>query len=584
MVLKKSNLLFLLLFSISHYLYSNTDTLPAKYLTTGELIDDTLSYNLPCVLNYNNLFKSSTAKSNRIIQRIDIDANQQLAQKIIVQNSAFQLFAKDTASDNTIRTEIFGIMPTRSSDLRKGKEMMCPNGDCYKVELYNYMFNNTKIGIVNIKTLAIVDSFFFPYSQPDIPPLLKEIAMEIACNSKEVIAALGFKPDSKSALMSDTKTSLNRSKCERSRHLCVAPTFVTGDKALWAIVDLTDFKVVGIRWTNIGTNLPNNTVTERQIQNEKLTECFCKVETSIAKNNWNLKYMLTSSDGLRISEVSFKKNPYIQSAKLVDWHVSYSNTDGFGYSDAVGCPFFSTAAVIAIESPKIIDMYRGNKKVGFALTQVFSSEGWPNACNYNYQQRYEFYDDGKMRVAVTSMGRGCGNNGTYRPVIRIAFAEDKSNFYSWKNDKWDLWKNETWAVQNDLTKYSKEGYLYKIRGKKSSFAIEPGNGQFKDGGRGDNAYTYITKSSPDKNEGEGDLITIGPCCNTDYQQGPEKFIDSPSEKIENSKLVFWYVPQLKNDDRPGNEYCWANSFLKDGVYSTFTYPCWAGPMIVPTKN
>ncbi len=575
----------ILLTFISVFIYANKcDTLPDATRYIGELVDDTSSRSLPSVVQYIGNMKSTTGNFIRIIQRIDIDENQKLAQKIILENTAFQSFGKDTGSDKTVRTEIFGITPTRSSDFRNGIESMCGSGECYKVELYNYVFNNTKIGIVNIKTGAILDSFYFPYSQPDIPPALKNIAMDIACNSKEVITALGYRPNPQSALMTDTKTSLNRSRCERSRHLCVAPTFVDGDKALWVIVDLTDFKVVGIRWTKVGVNLPTNTVTQRQIQNEKLTECFCKVETSIDKNNWNFKYMLTSSDGLKISEVSFKNNPYIQSAKLVDWHVSYSNTDGFGYSDAVGCPFFSTAAVIAIEPPKIVDLFFGTKKVGFALTQIFSSEGWPNACNYNYQQRYEFYNDGKMRVAVTSMGRGCGNNGTYRPVIRIAFADEKSNFFAWKKDKWDLWKNEAWVAQNDLTKYSKEGYQFKVKGKKSSFVIEPSRGQFKDGGRGDNAFAYITKSSPDKNEGENDLITIGPCCNTNYEQGPEKFIEPIPEPIENSKLVFWYVPQLKNDDRPGFEYCWANSFLKDGVYATITYPCWAGPMIIPTKN
>jgi hypothetical protein len=85
----------------------------------------------------------------------------------------------------------------------------------------------------------------------------------------------------------------------------------------------------------------------------------------------------------------------------------------------------------------------------------------------------------------------------------------------------------------------------------------------------------------DKDEGENDLVTIGPCCNTDYQQGPEKFIND--EAIENTNLVMWYVCQMKNDNTPGKEYCWAESYLDHGVYKTRVYPCLAGPLFVPMK-
>ena len=114
--------------------------------------------------------------------------------------------------------------------------------------------------------------------------------------------------------------------------------------------------------------------------------------------------------------------------------------------------------------------------------------------------------------------------------------------------------------------------------------MEPGKGQFKDGGRGDFSYVYVSKFSPAKDEGESDLVTIGPCCNTDYRQGPEKFIEPGAENIENSSMVIWYVAQMRNDDRKGNEYCWAENVLEDGVWRTKAYPCFAGPMFVPVKN
>jgi hypothetical protein len=114
--------------------------------------------------------------------------------------------------------------------------------------------------------------------------------------------------------------------------------------------------------------------------------------------------------------------------------------------------------------------------------------------------------------------------------------------------------------------------------------MEPGKGQFGDGGRGDNAYVYTTLNKPDVDEGESDMATIGPCCNTDYHQGPEKFIEPNPENIQNKKLVVWYVAQLKNDDTKGREYCWAESVLENGVYKTKIYPCFCGPMFIPVNQ
>jgi hypothetical protein len=383
--------------------------------------------------------------------------------------------------------------------------------------------------------------------------------------------------------MSGTKTALNNTRCERSRHLCVAPTFLKDGKALWTIVDLTDTRIVGMRWTQTGENDIAAPITERSLQDQSITECFCDTETSVEKNGWKMNYILTSSDGLRIADVSYKGNSVIESAKLVDWHVNYSNTEGFGYSDAVGCPYFSQAAVIAYSPPKVVDLVDNGKKVGWVLEQEFRSEQWPVPCNYNYVQRYEFYDDGRFRVAGASLGRGCGIDGTYRPVFRIDFSNQDYSFNQWKNNSWNTWEKEQWNLQDELTKYTPEGYLYKLDSDKGGYYMIPGNGQFGDGGRGDNSYTYVTLKTEGKDEGDSDLVTIGPCCNTDYRQGPEKFIEPNPEPIKKNKLVVWYVAQLKNDNRKGQEYCWAESYMKEGKIETKTYPCFFGPMFVPYK-
>jgi len=439
--------------------------------------------------------------------------------------------------------------------------------------------------LVDLQTKKLIAINSFAQSQPDIPERLKNLALRIAVNAPEVIKALGIKPEEKDALMASTKTALNKTRCERSMHLCVAPTFIKDDKALWAIVDLTDFKLVGIRWTMVGTNGAGERISERKLQFDKIMECNCKEKVSLEKNGWKFNYVITGSDGLRISEVYYQNKLVIQNAKLVDWHVSYSGTDGFGYSDAVGCPEYSQAAVVAVTEPQIKELEENGKTIGFVLEQSFQSEQWPQPCNYNYIQRYEFYNDGRWRAAAANLGRGCGNNGTYRPVTRIVFPAEQNNFAEWTNGNWSNWTVEKWQLQTEQTDYTKEGYQYRVADNSANgFYIIPGNGQFNDGGRGDNAYVYITKYHVDKDEGESDLVTIGPCCNIDYQQGPEKFMAPSADPIVNSRLVMWYVAQLKNDNTKGREYCWADNYIENGVYKTKSFPCLSGPLFVPIKK
>ena len=512
-----------------------------------------------------------------------LSSNQTLAQTIALSDVAFTKNTRDNKTNTPYRNEIFAVFAARESDLSNIKQTVNP-ADCYRIEMYNYPLNLTTIALVDIKQQKTITTFTQEQTQPEIPQHLKNLAIQIAINSPEVQDAYGIKPSEKDALMASTKTSLNRTRCERSRHLCVAPTFVKDGKALWAIVDLTDHKLVGVRWTNVGTTGPAAPmITERKLQDDKVTACFCEKETPLEKDGWKLNYMLTSSDGLRIAQVSFNGKPILQSAKLVDWHVSYSGTDGFGYSDAVGCPYFSQAAVIAFEPPKIMAIKddAGNF-TGFALEQIFKSEQWPTPCNYNYHQRFEFYKDGRFRVAAASIGRGCGNEGTYRPVFRIAFAAAQNNFAEWNGTNWNSWPMEKWQLQSATTAYAESKYQYQLTDNTGNgFLMQPANGKFGDGGRGDNAFVYVTENKATVDEGEADLVTIGPCCNTDYHQGPEKFIEPLPDNILNKKLVVWYVAQLKNDDAKGREYCWAESVLENGVYVTKAYPCFAGPMFVP---
>lgn len=501
------------------------------------------------------------------------------AEELALNFAPIRSIFKEKETGSPMLNEIFNIRKASYGELGKRTN---PEG-CYRVELYNYALNTTWILFADISASKIIKADSYRLMQPDLNPALSALATDIAINAPATAKALGFKPGETDAIMSATKTALNRTKCERSMHLCAAPTFIKGDKALWAIVDLTEMTLVGLRWTNVGNSGPSEPVTERQMRLEKVMKCNCRTPIHIKKGDWELDYALTGSDGLEISRVKFKGKPVLKSAKLVDFHVVYSNTDGFGYSDAIGCPAFSAAAVVAQEQAKVKEMSNSQGK-GFALEQIFVSEQWPTPCNYSYLQRFEFYENGSFRIGTGSLGRGCGSDGTYRPVTRIVFEGDQQEFKQFKNGNWSTWDKEQWALQNDLTEYYQNQFCYQLKTSAStSYLMAPGNGQFEHN-RGDFAYTYVTLHHPNLDEGDADLPTIGPCCNTNHEQGPEKFIGNKPEKINGSPLVLWYVSQLKNDGRKGNEYCWAESYLENGIYKTRTWPCISGPFFTPIQK
>jgi hypothetical protein len=534
------------------------------------------TYELPALQARATQVQAALAQPLPVLLLPGLDQVRSLAEQIAIRDPRFQedLFSPQ---GEPLRNEIFGVYPARDSDLTEAT-MRCAVSRCYRVEMYNYAYNLTTIAFVDVDNRLLVAVNKLPDAQPDIPPHLQQLALTIATNAPEVIAALGFRPQADLAVMENTKTALNRTLCQRSRHLCVAPTFVVGERALWAIVDLTDGALVGVRWTDLGqTN--GGPVTERSLQNDVVTAMYCERTTSFERDGWKLDYMLTSSDGLRVSNARYNDKPVLDSVKLVDWHVSYSINDGFGYSDAVGCPVFSQAAVVAFQGPTIEDIREGGQVAGFALRQKFWSDLWPLPCNYYYEQRFEFYTDGRFRIVAGNLGRGCGDAGMYRPVLRIALA-GKNTFANWNGSGWLDWTAEQWRLQSEGY-YTPEGYQYRILGGDGGYYVEPGQGQFDDGGRGDNAYVYATLHHANRDEGDSDLITIGPCCNEGYEQGPEKFITTPPESIADSEIVIWYVPQIKIDATRGREYCWADSTLVDGVYVAKTYPCYAGPMFVP---
>ena len=488
----------------------------------------------------------------------------------------------DSASGEPFLNELMTISKLRPSDVTPDIQQ-CKGGNCSRWELYNYAHNGTTIIIVDDKNSEVLKHAYYPLMQGEISEELGKLAMKIAVEDIRVIDAYGGIPDTSSVRMQATKTALNRTKCQRSNHLCVAPTFVKGNKALWVIVDLTDLEVVGIKWTEVGkVGMP---VTERSAQNDHIMECCCDMLEEVNLMGWNLSYSLTRSDGLKISDIKFNNEPIVRSIKTVDWHVSYSQTEGFGYSDAMGCPEFSQAAVIADQPAHIEFLLEEKDTIGFSIIQNYFSLGWPTPCSYNYRQEFKFFKDGSFRPTVGSLGRGCGNDGTYRPVTRISFYSTENQFCNSKDGELQTWDKESWMHENEVFEYYKDDGLGVVKRKgKDDYLVQANVGQFGDGSRGDNAHIYITAYKQNGEEGESELPTIGPCCNVGYEQGPEKFIDG--EDLINNELVMWYVPLLKNDDRRGNEYCWAETYLENGIYKTKVYPCMSGPKFkrIPNKG
>ncbi len=518
---------------------------------------------------------ANALRTGSVLALRGLDAERDFAQQLALRDPRF-LETTRAPDGKPLRAEIFGVVPLRASDY-VGETAVCRATKCYRVEMYNYALNLMTTAIVDVDNQRVLAINQYENTQPDPPQELVNLAIDIAKNSPQVQQALGYTPESVQAMMANTKTSLKASQCERSLHYCLAPTFRVGDRALWAIVDLTDNVLVGTRWTNLGS-LNGPPVTERSLQNDVVAANFCDKETALTNGAWKMDYILTSSDGLRVSNVTYQDQNVLTSAKVVDWHVSYSVGEGFGYSDAIGCPVFSQAAVVAFGGPQVLDLMQDNQRIGFEIVQDFFSEFWPLPCNYYYQQRFQFHDDGSFRIIAANLGRGCGTEGTYRPVTRIEWAQPFS-FAEWSNGNWTTWTTEQWKLANQVSP-NDAGYSFRIANAQGAgYYMETGRAQFSPYERGDNPFVYVTRADAQRDEGASDLPTIGPCCNTDFRQGPEKYLND--ESITDTNLVLWYVAQLKNDNTPGKEYCWADVVLQNGMYNPRAYPCYSGPYFVP---
>ncbi len=515
------------------------------------------------------------------LQPDEMDGQGHLAQQLALQNQQFVRDLFDPQSGKPLHSEVMLVesLPREELD-RLG--LVCKEGSCYEVQMYNFFFNHTTTAWVDVSRRQVLN-VSVKTSARATNRRLKRLARELALHTRAVLEALQVEP----AVAKSLNSAVLPARCERSRHLGLAPVFEQGGRLLWVLVDATDWKVVGYKWMTgrlsdwQGKVAP---ISERIIQTEAVMNNFCEQINALQLDNWHLEYLLQPSDGLELRNLSYKGQRVLTSSKLVDWHVSYTFKEGFGYSDAVGCPQFSSAAVVAFSGPEVeAILAKDGDTLGFALVQDFRSPVWPLSCNYRYENRYEFYRDGRFRIAGVNHGLGCGVTGWYRPVFRIDLGRggpERIQYYG--EAGWQTLEKEAWQLQDEDAIYSPEGYLYKwYLSERGGYYLEPGRGQFGDGGRGDRAYSYICLRK--KEEGEQDMTTFGPCCNENEVQGPEQFLES-AELLEGKDLVLWYVPQMSNDNEPGREYCWAAIVVEKGRQKNLSWPGTVGPMFVPFSD
>jgi len=541
----------------------------------------------------------------------ELDSNGKVAQEIALNDEEF---LKDTKENNKLlHNDVTKVSPVLKSMLDSKSKKVCKESVCYVVEKYNFAKNSTTRAIVDVNNKRVVAVKRYPNTQPDINVRLTNIAKAIVMNNEEVIKQWGHKPSLKEISMPNVRTNLQESPCQDKNHLCVAPTLpdVQRQRALWAIVDLTSLRLAAAKWAPLGKTYTPACIDERELENRYIMKNFCQKDNSYSKDGWEFIYHLTGSDGLELRDVKFNGRKVAKSLKVVDWHVAYkgygadkldtstpsfiegrqveyvkgeNNEYTFGYNDAMGCPMFSTSVVLAFNGPQIKPLVKDGKEVGFMILQDFRNPKWPMACNYRYQNRFEFYKDGSWRSVAVSLGRGCSNNAIYRPVMRLDIdLESKEQFALYKDGVWNTWSIEGDYKTTNKEKMYKDKYLYRMNGledEKDGYYIEPNRGQFGDNSRGDNEHIFVTKFKP--NEGDEDMLTLGSCCKLD-EDGVEQFVND--EVIEAEDIVLWYVPFIKNDDREGHEYCWADSSIdENGNPSAKIWPCIVGPKFVPIKK
>lgn len=527
-------------------------------LATTVILGDGRASELPAVAERRARRAASLQSPPYIVLRDGLAEQLQAAQAAAAADARVQAAAR-TADGQRLLAEVMAVAAASAGDLPPAVAGACRPGSCARVQLYVYPTNTTVTAVVGPGG-EVLDVQSLAGGQPEIPADLAELATQIAIADPQVAAAFdGLAPDAAMAAMSATKTALAGTSCERSRHLCVAPVFTWGDAALWTIVDLTEFRLVAATtWTEQGAS-GRRVFSEATLQDAAIAP-LCETPQTLERAGWSLSYMLTSSDGLELRDVRYQGRPVLASAKVVDWHVGYEGQDQqrVGFSDAVGCPVFSQAAVVPYGPPTVVDAAGG----GFTLGVTFRSPNWPQPCNYQYTLRATFGPDGSLALLAGNEGRGCGVEGVYHPVLRL---EPPAG------------AGVALVDGAATTPLATEGQAEWPAGGPQAIAVTTAEGPLAlTPAWGDAELAYVYWTRPSAAEGQGDLPSIGSCCALDAAQGPDGFIGPGAPEALDEGAVIWFVPRIRNAERVR---CWADTALEGGLLVPQIWPCGAGVTI-----
>ncbi len=504
-----------------------------------------------------------------------LTSQQEQAQSLAIASPVVQDYVGDS------RAEVFTVFPFK--DPFDPAYDICQDDTCQQVDIFAFDQLATITTIVHLGSNKVVDAWLVPNSHPLANPRLYDRAVEIIQNDQDIEAALGFKPSVEQIRLMDGENK--DTKCTGAR-LCAGATFFVDSGAVWVLVDLHDEKIEKIWWDDIpyDANSPqDNPIAERVPED-------CNTTLHITRDGWNMDYRTTPTDALEVTSVTFDvggtPQPVATRFKLAEWHARYPGN--WGYRDYTGCGGGGGGfAIYPYGNTQVRTLYdHNNVAIGFEVVQDFRMSNWGASCNYRYEQHFEFYMDGRYRVKVAAYGQGCGDNqlgeATYRPVMLMDVAVDGDNndtFAVWNGTQWVDQATEGWWLQSGP--YTAEGYRYRITDQSGvGYYVEPGQGQFDDYGTGDNAYMYLTQHRASESDGDLPLLPGTGCCNTDQQQGPHTYTNS--EAASNQNITLWYVPAstsittwMVNNGFGARQYCWTDS-------TSSYWPCYAGPMFVPT--
>jgi PKD repeat protein len=506
----------------------------------------------------------------------ELNPDQQLAQELALADSRVQAYTVGQ------RTEVFGI-PKFIDINTPVNRLGCGTDNCRVVNIFNFDASATVQAFVRLDTREVVEVYYQEGIRPGINRRLADRAMEIALNEPTVIEVIGEQRTSSDWAPMDS--TLVGSACERG-HMCVAPTFDMGDYIFWAIVDLTDDKFLATFWTATDGSA-NGAYQYPDAYADWNPELGCVATPgSVDRDGWQLDYNTTNWDGFRVSNVRYNGEAVITSAKLVEWHADYG---GSGFQDSTGCSSGGGGFTIyPYGNTQVFDLMDGSTIIGFEVVQDFRMGNWGSGCNYRYEQRFQFYTDGRFRTVQGAYGKGCGQNSLYRGLMRVDLAVGGTD----ANDNIDIWNGSDWQAVATETRWCPEGetnasctgfvpgsnpdgYRFRLWDSvtETGYYVEPGRGQFGDAGQGDNEFMYAVAHRA--SEGDSDMGVFGAGCCNDYNHGPEQYVNA--ESIADGNMVIWYIPQALTDAIGPDYYCWTVT----GEPNPETYPCFTGPMFHP---